>query len=120
MAENGYKPFVVIRPENEASQSLYKKLGFHKLYTIVRMTFVPNSWREPNGEKSLEENSVLRDEIVNAVQKLSMTTHTNDEGKEGEGFSITRVEEVLEPIPEECCNSDRVETDKPTENGKDL
>ncbi|XP_066587256.1 uncharacterized protein [Prorops nasuta] len=46
VADRGYSPFVVIRPENEASQSLYKKLGFRKLYTTVRATFTPSSWRE--------------------------------------------------------------------------
>ncbi|KAK9508938.1 hypothetical protein O3M35_006370 [Rhynocoris fuscipes] len=32
----GYVPFVVIRPENDASLSLYNKLGFKKSYETVR------------------------------------------------------------------------------------
>ncbi|XP_078039802.1 uncharacterized protein LOC144471541 [Augochlora pura] len=56
VADRGYKPFVVIRPENEASQSLYKKLGFKKLYQMVRMTFTPTSWQEePEAEVPKEE-----------------------------------------------------------------
>ncbi|KAL1116155.1 hypothetical protein AAG570_005650, partial [Ranatra chinensis] len=37
----GYIPFVVIRPENDASQSLYHKLGFKKHYQTVRAILRP-------------------------------------------------------------------------------
>ncbi|CAO1392397.1 unnamed protein product [Diamesa hyperborea] len=39
--ERGYQPFVVIRPENEASKSLYKKLGFEKEFEMARIVFTP-------------------------------------------------------------------------------
>lgn len=99
MAENGYKPFVVIRPENEASQSLYKKLGFHMLYTIVRMTFVPETWCEPNGD------------IVEAVRQLTIAAEQEEE----RGLITRVVDEALEPIPEECGNKET----RPDANGKD-
>uniref|UniRef100_A0A1B6MQD7 N-acetyltransferase domain-containing protein n=1 Tax=Graphocephala atropunctata TaxID=36148 RepID=A0A1B6MQD7_9HEMI len=38
----GYVPFVVIRPENDASQSLYHKLGFKKNYQTVRAILRPH------------------------------------------------------------------------------
>lgn len=38
----GYVPFVVIRPENDASQSLYHKLGFRKNYQTVRAILRPH------------------------------------------------------------------------------
>ncbi|XP_046658919.1 glycine N-acyltransferase-like protein 2 [Homalodisca vitripennis] len=38
----GYIPFVVIRPENDASQSLYHKLGFKKNYQTVRAILRPH------------------------------------------------------------------------------
>lgn len=38
----GYIPFVVIRPENDASQSLYQKLGFKKNYQTVRAILRPH------------------------------------------------------------------------------
>ncbi|XP_031787670.1 uncharacterized protein LOC100114973 isoform X1 [Nasonia vitripennis] len=117
VAENGYKPFVVIRPENEASQALYKKLGFRKLYTIVRMTFVPDCWREPEDEE--EANAILRDNLVNAVRQLNIQQNVlealqaNAEAKQDKSREeeeeeededsedvYTRVEEVLEPIDE--------------------
>ncbi|XP_059471392.1 uncharacterized protein LOC132194247 [Neocloeon triangulifer] len=41
--KRGYVPFVVIRPENAASQSLYLKLGFEKLYQTVRAVLKPFS-----------------------------------------------------------------------------
>ncbi|XP_052895201.1 uncharacterized protein LOC128302420 [Anopheles moucheti] len=39
--QRGYIPFVVIRPENDASRGLYMKLGFRKAFESVRGTFVP-------------------------------------------------------------------------------
>ena len=68
VADRGYNPFVVIRPENEASQSLYKKLGFRKLYQMVRMTFIPDTWQELEDEA----NSILRDNLENAVRQLNI------------------------------------------------
>ncbi|XP_033220765.1 uncharacterized protein LOC117175219 [Belonocnema kinseyi] len=68
VADRGYNPFVVIRPENEASQSLYKKLGFRKLYQMVRMTFIPDTWQEMEDEA----NSILRDNLENAVRQLNI------------------------------------------------
>nr|CAD7392518.1 unnamed protein product [Timema cristinae] len=38
----GYIPFVMIRPENDASQSLYTKLGFEKHYQTVRAILRPH------------------------------------------------------------------------------
>lgn len=47
VADNGYSPFVVIRPENEASQNLYKKLGYRLLFQTKRMTFLPSEGSDP-------------------------------------------------------------------------
>lgn len=35
-------PFVVIRPENDASKGLYTKLGFKKHFETVRAILHPN------------------------------------------------------------------------------
>ncbi|XP_029165116.1 uncharacterized protein LOC114936182 [Nylanderia fulva] len=67
VAERGYYPFVVIRPENEASQSLYKKLGFRRLYQLVRMIFMPFTWQE-----SESDSNILRDNLENAVRQLTI------------------------------------------------
>lgn len=67
VAEKGYYPFVVIRPENLASQSLYKKLGFRRLYQLVRMIFMPFTWQE-----SENDASILRDNLENAVRQLTI------------------------------------------------
>lgn len=40
--ERGYLPFVIIRPENAASKSLYSKLGFKKNYETVRAILRPH------------------------------------------------------------------------------
>lgn len=39
--KRGYIPFVLIRHENEASKSLYKKLGFTKQFEMARIVFTP-------------------------------------------------------------------------------
>jgi hypothetical protein len=58
----------VIRPENEASQSLYKKLGFRQLYRIVRMIFTPAAWQESESESDVRE----RDNLENTVRQLAI------------------------------------------------
>ncbi|XP_056636831.1 uncharacterized protein LOC130445290 [Diorhabda sublineata] len=40
--ERGYIPFVVIRPENNASKGLYAKLGFKKYFETVRAILRPH------------------------------------------------------------------------------
>uniref|UniRef100_A0A0C9RGJ7 RimI protein n=1 Tax=Fopius arisanus TaxID=64838 RepID=A0A0C9RGJ7_9HYME len=68
VADRGYTPFVVIRPENEASQSLYKKLGFRKLYQTVRATFTPY-----NCQKILDEDASLQStDLSDIVRKFQM------------------------------------------------
>lgn len=40
--KRGYLPFVIIRPENDASKSLYSKLGFKKNFETVRAILRPH------------------------------------------------------------------------------
>lgn len=40
--DRGYLPFVVIRPENDASKNLYSKLGFKKHFQTVRAILKPH------------------------------------------------------------------------------
>lgn len=42
VTKRGYLPFVVIRPENDASKSLYTKLGFKKNFQTVRAIMRPH------------------------------------------------------------------------------
>lgn len=53
VTERGYKPFVFIRPENDASQSLYTKLGFKRSYQMVRAIFHPHNYKQ-NGSATTE------------------------------------------------------------------
>ncbi|KFB45529.1 AGAP012518-PA-like protein [Anopheles sinensis] len=50
--QRGYIPFVVIRPENDASRGLYMKLGFRKAFESVRGTFLPFVGEDPLPVKS--------------------------------------------------------------------
>ncbi|XP_043268788.1 uncharacterized protein [Venturia canescens] len=74
VADRGYNPFVVIRPENEASQSLYRKLGFRMLYTTIRATFTPYDWEEPENE----DCSIIRENLANAVRQLKVEQRVID------------------------------------------
>lgn len=49
--DRGYTPFVVIRPENDASRSLYTKLGFKKAFETVRVTLNPKNACDTTVEK---------------------------------------------------------------------
>ncbi|KZC07690.1 hypothetical protein WN55_08010 [Dufourea novaeangliae] len=101
VAERGYRPFVVIRPENEASQNLYKKLGFGKLYQTVRMTFMPSTWHDAENESS----TVLRDNLENAVRQLTieqkvLNAFQNEETVVQEELVVEDAEEVEEVVEE--------------------
>ncbi|CAD1477026.1 unnamed protein product [Heterotrigona itama] len=90
VAERGYQPFVVIRPENEASQSLYKKLGFRKLYQTVRMTFMPSTWQDEETKMS----QVLRENLENAVRQLTIEQKIVDAFRNEDAITITHEPEV--------------------------
>ncbi|KAI4501045.1 hypothetical protein M0802_003848 [Mischocyttarus mexicanus] len=92
VAERGYSPFVVIRPENEASQSLYKKLGFSQLFQTVRMIFTPTSWQETENEAS----NILRENLENAVRQLNVEQRVIAalRGDEDNSVTSTEIQEV--------------------------
>ncbi|XP_050297231.1 glycine N-acyltransferase-like protein 2 isoform X4 [Anthonomus grandis grandis] len=50
VSDRGYLPFVVIRPENDASRSLYSKLGFKKLFETYRAVLRPYEESRGGGE----------------------------------------------------------------------
>ncbi|XP_034181518.1 uncharacterized protein LOC117604969 isoform X1 [Osmia lignaria lignaria] len=102
VVEKGYQPFVVIRPENEASQSLYKKLGFWRLYQIVRMTFMPTAWQDDE----TETNRIMRENLENAVRQLTIEQKVVDALRSEEDISIN--EEIIENKDEvvESLNDD--------------
>ena len=52
VSKRGYKPFVVIRNENEASKSLYKKLGFEKEFEMARIVFTPQDLKNEENYKN--------------------------------------------------------------------
>lgn len=95
--ERGYTPFVVIRPENDASRNLYTKLGFVKAFETVRVTLNPEKLQKLNGhsdeydQTQLDEGiEVLRNESVHATCSQP-NDEDNDEGideEEKEWFYI--------------------------------
>ncbi|XP_012281374.1 uncharacterized protein LOC105700272 [Orussus abietinus] len=106
VADRGYNPFVVIRPENEASQRLYSKLGFKKLYQTVRAVFTPHSWQEPEEEAS----SILRDNLENAVRQLKVEQRVLENLQAEEEATVIADPEDRDPEGEETI---RDSTDSP-------
>ncbi|XP_020287559.1 uncharacterized protein LOC109856564 isoform X2 [Pseudomyrmex gracilis] len=109
VADRGYFPFVVIRPENKASHSLYKKLGFRQLYQIVRMIFTPATWQENDNDAN-----VLRDNLENAVRQLTIEqrviTALSDQKENGKTIQdpAGTEEEEEEEKKEEDANEEEV------------
>lgn len=60
--KRGYRPFVVIRPENDASKSLYIKLGFRKAFSTIRAILKPHS-KPINGKEARENGGDYLEEI---------------------------------------------------------
>lgn len=77
--KRGYKPFVVIRHENEASKSLYKKLGFEKEFEMARIVFTPFDYidGEKNGDGKQQKNGSA--ENGNHVNGKSSQNGVNNE-----------------------------------------
>lgn len=55
--ERGYSPFVVIRPENDASRNLYTKLGYKKAFETVRVTLRPHAFNDLNEKLNGHRNA---------------------------------------------------------------
>lgn len=66
--ERGYTPFVVIRPENDASRNLYTKLGFKKAFETVRVTLRPLS-SSTNSGTNAKLNGHFRNGHIIDIQK---------------------------------------------------
>lgn len=69
--KRGYKPFVVIRHQNEASKSLYKKLGFVKEFEMARIVWTPFEYKD----------EVETDEDVKENGKKTNGNHVNGKDK---------------------------------------
>lgn len=92
MIERGYTPFVVIRPENDASRSLYTKLGFQKAFNTVRVTLIPrpddikvNGHHRHNtddNEADIQKDEGIEDMRVDIPENRNQNSNDvlNDEG----------------------------------------
>lgn len=76
--ERGYTPFVVIRPENDASRNLYTKLGFQKAFSTVRVTLIPNNSEsiKANGH-DIVDGDVQNDEGIEDMRSSDIPQRIN-------------------------------------------
>lgn len=74
--DRGYHPFVVIRPENDASRNLYKKLGFEKAFETMRATLSPF---EENGKcKDVEHTEDIKEIIFKNCENIDLMYKKRD------------------------------------------
>lgn len=105
--DRGYTPFVVIRPENDASRNLYTKLGFEKAFETVRVTLNPESFV---GRKFADAADVAGD-IVAANGHHDGANEIDDETQPDEGIEDLRNDSV----PDICAQ----QTDDDKDEGID-
>lgn len=98
--ERGYTPFVVIRPENDASRSLYTKLGYKKAYETVRVTLQPRA---------------TSDTAIGKLNGHCANGHIIDIQKD-EGIEDMRALEIVQNI---SLNQNEVAKDEGIDNGEE-
>lgn len=92
--DRGYTPFVVIRPENDASRNLYTKLGFQKAFGTVRVTLMPTRDNEIkanylNGHHNANDNEeIQKDEGIEDMRAeiLENTNQNQNDVAKDEGI----------------------------------
>lgn len=92
MKDRGYLTFVVIRPENDASKSLYTKLGFSKKFETVRAILRPygSHHEQLDGGTIVEEPIELNPETMNGGDTIMKSTIENGEN----GEKVENVENI--------------------------
>lgn len=69
VSERGYYPFVVIRPENDASKNLYTKLGFKKSYETLRAVLRPFDQNGDTNESNKTINGTTNGD-ANGIEEI--------------------------------------------------
>lgn len=75
--KRGYKPFVLIRHENDASQSLYKKLGFEKIFDMARIVYTPFEYAKENINANEKNGHEKNGNHVNGNAKCNGVNNQN-------------------------------------------
>ncbi|KAF6213729.1 hypothetical protein GE061_011451 [Apolygus lucorum] len=76
----GYIPFVMIRPENDASLGLYHKLGYIRSYPSTRAVFhVEESEKEANSREEKETEDSIEKELKDARADIENGKTNNNE-----------------------------------------
>lgn len=94
--ERGYTPFVVIRPENDASRNLYTKLGFVRAFATVRVTLNPDKIQmkangQANGDLIANDGNIHYDNNENGHVAPILD---DDDAQQDEGIEDMRNEIV--------------------------
>lgn len=96
MKDRGYTPFVVIRPENDASRNLYTKLGFIRAFATVRVTLNPDKIQ-------MKANGQANGDVIAGADNIHYENNENghvapivydDDAQQDEGIEDMRNETV--------------------------
>lgn len=93
VVDRGYVPFVVIRPENDASLSLYTKLGFQKSYSTIRAILKPHGYDEEVNEEQLVD---ISDGLIVPEEVIAVAAAIADETAEKEKSNSNEEEDEVE------------------------
>lgn len=126
--ERGYQPFVVIRPQNDASRNLYTKLGFEKAYETCRVKLNPGQIQQKIGlahtNGILENTENVRDVVVEscAASKEILPGHVvvvDDDDDPEANKENQPIDEGIEDMLAEKCDISKEEgsKEKPTDEG---
>lgn len=80
--DRGYRPFVVIRPENDASRNLYKKLGYSKAFETCRVTLNPTKLGLPEDQQIVLQPHLQHAAELAAAAAAAAAVVAADEGIE--------------------------------------
>lgn len=86
--DRGYRPFVVIRPENDASRNLYKKLGYSKAFETCRVTLNPTKLGLPEDQLIVLQPHLLHAAELAAAAAAVAADEGIDDGRNEDTVSL--------------------------------
>ncbi|XP_017485855.1 PREDICTED: uncharacterized protein LOC108374380 [Rhagoletis zephyria] len=102
--ERGYSPFVVIRPQNDASRNLYTKLGFTKAYETCRVKMTPGLEDASHDEDPHSNHEATTNGVAEGKDPSTQTDDDTEANKENQP-----VDEGIEDMLAEKCDIGREE-----------
>lgn len=88
-------PFVAIRPENDASRSLYTKLGFNNAFQTARVIMRPKEKLNGNSKTTTADDNNIDEGIEDSRDETDVLNNHSNGGTGGvndEGVDIVEID----------------------------